>query len=185
MRIELDPSWIGAAISTAAAGATVIWPSSLVGYTLFGIAGLVFLLGIRVEGSHLKWTIPNRKRAVQPIIGMILSATAFIACGVWYTIANRSGVRLMITNVQFDQGGPTEFYVDFRLSNLGTPTTLEDWTISVMRSGKTLWEHAPRVTFMPTYNQATRGLDPPINLSKRPIATGEQFTPHFTWTYDG
>ena len=48
-----------------------------------------------------------------------------------------------------------------------------------------LWSHPPRVTFQPSYDPTMPGgLRSPIDLSKRPLASGEQITPHFTWTYE-
>jgi hypothetical protein len=120
-----------------------------------------------------------------PMIGMITSALAFVGFGVWYQVASQDGVQMKILNVAFDPNGPGELYVEFQLANLGLPTTLDDWNLSIGRAGAELWSHAPRVTFSPRYNQTTGGLDPPIDLSARPIASGEQMRPRFTWTFPG
>ena len=93
---------------------------------------------------------------------------------------------MSISKVAFDPGGPSEFYVDFKISNLGPPSTIENWNLTVKRDGVLLWRHPPRVTFSLTADPtAPRGYRPALDLSKQPVATGEQLTPHFTWTYEG
>ena len=157
-----------------------------IGWAIVALAIVIFAVQVRYENGHIKigWGAPERAR-MWPIIGMTLSAIAFIGFGVWYTLASEEGVNFKILKVTFDPNGPTEFYVDFNIANLGKPTTLEDWSLSIRRAGHILWEREPRVTFMSTYNPSANKLDPPLDLAKRPLASGEQLRPHFTWTYDG
>jgi hypothetical protein len=101
-------------------------------------------------------------------------------------VAESSGLRISISDVIFDPNGPTEYYVEFRLSNVGPPTTIEGWNLSIFKNGNILQDgQPPRVTFSPTYNPSTNRLDPPKDLSTQPIQTGEQIRPRFTWTFKG
>ena len=98
----------------------------------------------------------------------------------------QDGVKMTISKVQFDPNGPTEFYIDFGLRNLGSPTTIGGWELTVRRGGTTLWERQPpRVTFSMTYDIATGRTNAPDDISRRPLASGERLTPHFTWTFAG
>jgi hypothetical protein len=93
---------------------------------------------------------------------------------------------MKILNVVFDPNGPTEFYIDFQLSNLGAPTTVKGWNLSIFKDGAVLLDRQPpRGTFSPTVTAWTGTLNPPIDLSTRPLQTGEEMRPHFTWTYQG
>jgi hypothetical protein len=83
MQIKIDSGWIGAAVTLAATGACVRWPeaSNVIGPVLFGIAALVFIFGVRIEGLHLRWI---RRRRMVPLLGMVIFGAGFLGCAVWY-----------------------------------------------------------------------------------------------------
>jgi hypothetical protein len=86
--------------------------------------------------------------------------------------------------VTFDPNGPTEFYTDFTVSNAGGPTTVKGWKLTISQGTQVLLkDFEPRGTWPVRYNQATRTLDPPDDISKRPLQTGEEKDAH--WTYPG
>jgi len=92
---------------------------------------------------------------------------------------------MTISNVVFDSG-PTEVHIDLVLANLGPPTTVEGWELTVSRGSNILWNRQPpRVTFSLTYNMETGRAKPPDDISKRPLVTGEKLPAHFTWTFPG
>jgi len=54
--IKIDSGWISAAVGTAAAGAALMWPEygHPLGLALLIIAALIFVLGVRIEGFHIR-----------------------------------------------------------------------------------------------------------------------------------
>jgi hypothetical protein len=83
MRIKIDSGWIGTALSLGGAGAPLMWPDGgrTLAVVLFCLAAVVLILGVRIEGFHLKWGREGRK---MPLIGMILSAIFLTGFATWY-----------------------------------------------------------------------------------------------------
>lgn len=54
--IKIDSGWISAAVGTAAAGAALMWPEygHPLGLALLVIAALIVVLGVRIEGFHIR-----------------------------------------------------------------------------------------------------------------------------------
>ena len=185
MRTNNFPTAIGTLLGTCGTGLAMAIPEyKWIGWAVVALAFAVFIFQVRVENGGLRAQLPRGPRMF-PLIGMIASALAFIGFGLWYHVSTQEGLGFEITEVIFDPNGPGEFYVAFRIANLGLPTTIEGWNLSIERSGITLLSGPPRVTFSPTFNSSTGRLDPPKDLSKTPVQTGEQLNPRFTWTYAG
>jgi hypothetical protein len=185
--MQVTPGALATLVGIAGTGLAMAVPDQRwIGWVLVILAIAIFSVQFRYENGHVAigWSAVSGAKML-PMIGMIASALAFVGFGVWYQVASQDGVQMKILNVAFDPNGPGELYVEFQLANLGPPTTLEDWNLSIGRARAELWSHAPRLTFSPRYNQWTGGLDSPIDLSARPLASGEQMRPRFTWTFPG
>lgn len=90
---------------------------------------------------------------------------------------------LEILKVVFDPNGPTEMYVDFRISNPGDPTILRNWNLSILQGSKKLSNLAPRVV------QTNKLLTRPLggikhdDLPEEPLEKGGQRTGRLTYTF--
>jgi hypothetical protein len=105
-----------------------------IGWAMVLLAIAVFAVQVRYENGYveIRWGRAERAR-MWPIIGMTVSALAFVGFGIWYASASYEGVQLKITRVIFDPNAPTEMHIDFNIANLGEQTTLEDWNLTVER----------------------------------------------------
>jgi hypothetical protein len=184
--VRISAAALGTPISIVGTGLAMALPDQKwIGWAIVVLGIAIFALQVRYENGHVR--VSARHAKMWPVIGMTLSALAFVAFAIWYqTTTSAEGLKINIQSVNFDSNGPTEIHVDFKLSNLGPPSTVEDWNLTIKRGDRVLWSHAPRVTFSMTADPTMpRGYRPPLDLSKQPLAAGEQMTPHFTWTYEG
>jgi hypothetical protein len=104
-------------------------------------------LGVRLEGSEGAW----RDAAIQALWGFAAIFGTFFLLFIWKLVvlpsrihaeqegdikkltksSARDQVEINITKVRFDPNGPKVFYIHFILDNLGEPTVLRKWLISV------------------------------------------------------
>ena len=99
---------------------------------------------------------------------------------------NSERLRISIANVIFDPNGPTELYVEFRLSNLGPPSTIKNFSLSATRYGRVVLDKLPpRVAFgqllVGPMGQLIKGED----LSTKPLESGGERDLRFTFTMQG
>jgi hypothetical protein len=96
-------------------------------------------------------------------------------------------VKMQITNVLFDPNDPTAFNIIFTLANGGTPTTVKNWKLSIFRDNHELANNwPPKDMYRIKWNFFSSKLDPPDDLSKRPLNTGEEIMEDgFRWAFQG
>ncbi|WGJ13556.1 hypothetical protein QEV83_12735 [Methylocapsa sp. D3K7] len=142
MGIKIDSSWIVAALGVAATGAPLMWPEagSILGPALLGVAALVFIFGIRIEGLHLRWI---RRRRMVPLFGMIISTTSFFLCAGWYfwpisSVDDRHAISPTALITQ-----PLELHEHFKIDfvargNGGVGLGLDGYSLVPLSNGKDL-----------------------------------------------
>ena len=131
--------------------------------------------------------------SIVPKLSLIVASIGLIVSliGLYFIVANykvnaRPNVQMQIDKVIFDPNGPTEFYIEFRLANSGRATTLSGWDLSVTRGISILIKSfPPRGTFPAKFNPSSGQIEPPDDLSIRPLQSGEAKNCRFTWTYNG
>jgi hypothetical protein len=95
-------------------------------------------------------------------------------------------IQMTITDVLFDPNGLTEFYIAFRLSNVGIPSTISNVSVSVRRHGQPILDKlAPRLTFAPLIRDVRGQLVDGKNPFLAPLETGAERDLMFTFTYEG
>jgi hypothetical protein len=84
-----------------------------------------------------------------------------------------SPVALELTNVSFDQNGPTEMYITLNIRNTGSPTTIRNWRLSVYEHDKMiLANRTPRVISSGKLVPGLSGMLQPENLGDHPLEQG-------------
>ena len=97
-----------------------------------------------------------------------------------------SGLTIKVTDILFDLNGLTEFYIAFKLSNVGIPSTIKNAYVTVYRDGECLIDKLPpRLTFAPLIQDIRGQLVDGKNPSLALIETGKARDLMFTFTYDG
>lgn len=165
----------------------------------------VIVIALSVLSICLIWLSGSREFAIEELVVKSAATAAFVLafpvvyCWKFFAApakldaelraalneATKDAVQLSILKVSFDPNGPTELYVDLRLSNPGAPTILKGWAISISKDSKMLLERfAPRVTYAPLTINAL-GLALGEDLSKQPLESGGERELRFTFTYKG
>jgi hypothetical protein len=184
--MRISPGSLSTLVGISGTGLAMALPDyRWVGWALVALALAIFIIQVRWENGSLKAQWPHGNKMI-PLIGMILSVIAFIGFGLWYQASAQEGVNLKIQNISFDPNGPGEIYLNLQLSNLGPPTTVDDWRLSIIRSGRAILDdQPPRLTYPPKLDQFSGKIEAPDDLARRPLQTGEKVQPRFTWTYQG
>jgi hypothetical protein len=122
--IKVDSGWIGTCLSLLAAGAPVMWPDAgrTIGPILFGLAALVFVLGIRIEGFHLRWI---KREHMVPLIGMVIFGAGFIVCAAWYFLPKATTAPQVEAGVDNKDHPPIDTQKQLEVGDKDRPSVLK------------------------------------------------------------
>lgn len=95
----------------------------------------------------------------------------------------KSGLRLRIASAQSDPNAPSEFYIDYVLSNEGIPSIATSWELHIiLRSGNRLPNLVPRVVGTGFWVKDAFGHPEPEDISLNPLGTGARREGRLTFT---